>query len=160
MSQPEQVLEDKLIGQLTTLGYEYAHIPNEAALLQNLQQQLGPFNETEFSQREFKAIRKQHFKQTFFWADEQNNNITDLHAFTETFLNQHHLGKMILQYIVFNETFKILMVLRPYQYYAVEAIIEQVRPKSLREPAGSKQSPSVEPSLTRGIASVAPLPSQ
>ena len=34
---------------------------------------------------------------------------------------------MIAQYIVLNETNKILMVLRPYQYYASEAIIEHVR---------------------------------
>lgn len=71
--------------------------------------------------------RRQSFKQTFFWADVDNRNITDLTDFTNGFLNPDHLGKMIAQYIVFNETHKILMVLRPYQYYATEAIIERVR---------------------------------
>jgi type I restriction enzyme R subunit len=34
---------------------------------------------------------------------------------------------MITRYIVLNETEKILMALRPYQYFAVEAIIERVK---------------------------------
>jgi len=34
---------------------------------------------------------------------------------------------MICKYIVFNETSKILMVLRPYQYYAVEALVDRVQ---------------------------------
>ncbi len=34
---------------------------------------------------------------------------------------------MICKYTVLQETDKILMVLRPYQYYAVEAIVEQVK---------------------------------
>ena len=71
--------------------------------------------------------RKQSFKQTFFWADEKNNNITKLEKFADAFLNKDHLGKMIAKYMVMNETFRILMVLRPYQYYAVEAIIDQVK---------------------------------
>lgn len=71
--------------------------------------------------------RHQEFKQTFFWADERNRNITDLESFTGQFLDKDHLGRMIAKYVVINETNKILMVLRPYQYYAVEAIIEQVK---------------------------------
>lgn len=70
--------------------------------------------------------KDQSFKQTFYWADEKNVNISGLTEFTDAFLNSDHLGKMIAQYIVRNQTDKILMVLRPYQYYAVEAIIKQV----------------------------------
>lgn len=66
------------------------------------------------------------FKQTFFWADKQNRNIKELTDFTKAFLNKDHLGKMLAKYVVFNETHKILMVLRPYQFYASEAIISQV----------------------------------
>ena len=66
------------------------------------------------------------FKQTFFWADARNRNIKELSAFTKSFLDPGHLGKMLSKYIVFNETHKILMVLRPYQFYASEAIIDQV----------------------------------
>ena len=71
--------------------------------------------------------RYQSFQQTFFWADVHNRNITGLTDFVDAFLNPNHLGKMMAHYIVHNETHKILMVLRPYQYYATEAIIEQVR---------------------------------
>ena len=73
--------------------------------------------------------RKQSFKQTFYWADKLNKNIDNLTDFAKEFLNTDHLGKMIAHYIVHNETHKIPMVLRPYQYYAVEAIIDQVREK-------------------------------
>lgn len=70
--------------------------------------------------------RYQSFQQTFCWADVHNRNINDLTDFADAFLNPDHLGKMIAHYIVHNETYKILMVLRPYQYYATEAIIERV----------------------------------
>jgi type I restriction enzyme R subunit len=64
--------------------------------------------------------------QTYYWANEKNKIVTDVHEFARQFLNTDHLGKMISHYIVFNETFKTLMVLRPYQYYATEAIVKQV----------------------------------
>ncbi len=70
--------------------------------------------------------RLQSVKQTFFWADANNKNITELDEFADAFLNPNHLGKMLANYLVINETHKILMVLRPYQYYATEAIIRQV----------------------------------
>ncbi len=70
--------------------------------------------------------RLQSVKQTFFWADENNKNITELSAFANSFLNTNQLGKFISHYVVMNETFKNLMVLRPYQYFATEAIIRQV----------------------------------
>ena len=68
----------------------------------------------------------QSVKQTFFWADATNKNINELMPFAKAFLNTAQLGKMIAHYIVINETHKIMMVLRPYQYYATEAIIKQV----------------------------------
>lgn len=71
--------------------------------------------------------RLQSVKQTFFWADANNKNITGLTEFAHAFLNTNHLGKMISHYVVMNETFKNMMVLRPYQYFATEAIINQVK---------------------------------
>ncbi len=71
--------------------------------------------------------RLQSVKQTFFWADAQNKNVTDLTAFADAFLNPNQLGKMIAQYVVINETHKVMMVLRPYQFFAAEAIINQVK---------------------------------
>jgi type I restriction enzyme R subunit len=71
--------------------------------------------------------RRQSFKQTFYWAHEDNTTIRELTPFADAFLNREHLGTMIGKYIVLNETDKILMVLRPYQYYATEAIVERVK---------------------------------
>ncbi|MGH1337040.1 MAG: type I restriction endonuclease subunit R [Aureispira sp.] len=71
--------------------------------------------------------KRQSFKQTFYWADKENKGIHDLTAFTQQFLERSHLSKMLTQYIVLNEGLKILMVLRPYQYYATEAIVHQVK---------------------------------
>jgi type I restriction enzyme R subunit len=71
--------------------------------------------------------RYQSFQQTFYWADKENNRISNLNRFAEEFLEPCQLSKMIARYIVLAETEKILMVLRPYQYYAVEELIEKVK---------------------------------
>ncbi|WP_100656997.1 type I restriction endonuclease subunit R [Alteromonas flava] len=71
--------------------------------------------------------RNQRFKQTFFWADELNTKrYSDLADFAQVFLTPNHLTAMITKYVVLNETDRILMVMRPYQIYATEAIIERV----------------------------------
>jgi len=74
----------------------------------------------------FANNRKQSFKQTFFWADVENKNITNLEEFTEVFLERCHISKMICKYIVLAQVPKILMILRPYQFHATEAIIDRV----------------------------------
>jgi type I restriction enzyme R subunit len=72
--------------------------------------------------------RHQSFKQTFYWTNNENKRLTNiLNGFTSEFLEPCHISKMICKYIVLNETHKILMVLRPYQYYAVENIIDKVK---------------------------------
>lgn len=72
--------------------------------------------------------RNQSFKQTFYWTDINNKRLTNiLNGFTMSFLDPCQVSKMICQYIVLNEANKIPMVLRPYQYYAVEALIERVK---------------------------------
>jgi len=72
--------------------------------------------------------RNQSFKQTFYWTDKENKRLTNiLNGFTAEFLEPCHISKMICKYIVLNEANKIPMVLRPYQFYAVEALIERVK---------------------------------
>jgi type I restriction enzyme R subunit len=74
------------------------------------------------------GTHKQEFLQTFYWTDENNKSINNLtEGFAETFLERCHISKIICKYIVLNETEKKLMVLRPYQYYAVESIIKKVK---------------------------------
>jgi len=70
--------------------------------------------------------RKQSFKQTFYWADEDNTQITQLDKFADAFLEKCHVSKMIAKYIVLHQGDQILMALRPYQYYAVEKIVDKV----------------------------------
>ncbi|HIF9106012.1 TPA: type I restriction endonuclease subunit R [Photobacterium damselae] len=74
----------------------------------------------------FSNNRELSFKQTFHWTDVENNKINALPQFADAFLSQEHLTKMLSRYIVQNESGKFLMVLRPYQFYAVEAIVNQV----------------------------------
>ncbi|HEY3369655.1 MAG TPA: type I restriction endonuclease subunit R [Prolixibacteraceae bacterium] len=69
----------------------------------------------------------QSFKQTFYWSADTNKTITQLEQFAFCFLDTCHVSKMICKYVVLSEAYKILMVLRPYQYYAVEALIDRVK---------------------------------
>ncbi|MCB0451030.1 MAG: type I restriction endonuclease subunit R, partial [Confluentibacter sp.] len=253
-TQTEQVLENQLVEQLTTIGYSKINIPDEATLLKNLKTQLETHNNIKFSTKEFERVlnilskgsvfekaktlrQKQHiikdngenlyfeflntehwcqnqyqvthqvtiegkyknrydvtllinglplvqielkrrglemkeafnqinryqrhsfgsksalfqyvqlfvisngvntkyyannrhqsFKQTFYWTDKENKRITNiLNGFASAFLEPCHVSKMICKYIVLNETHKILMVLRPYQFYAVESLIDKVK---------------------------------
>ena len=70
--------------------------------------------------------RKQSFKFTSFWADKDNNRITKLEEFAKVFLEKCHVAKMVAKYTVLAEN-KTLMLLRPYQFYAAEAIVERVK---------------------------------
>ncbi|MEI1675079.1 type I restriction endonuclease subunit R [Acinetobacter baumannii] len=63
----------------------------------------------------------------FPWTDENNKRVNDLGKFTNTFLDPQHLTKMLMQYIVMHQSTQSLMILRPYQIYAVEKIIEHVK---------------------------------
>lgn len=66
------------------------------------------------------------YKFTFNWTDKGNNAFNDLNMFANFFFDKCTLGKIISKYIVLHEGEKALMVLRPYQYYAVEEIINRV----------------------------------
>ncbi|PZV13544.1 MAG: deoxyribonuclease HsdR [Pseudanabaena sp.] len=74
----------------------------------------------------FANNKYQAFQQTFYWTDKENNRISDLSEFADTFLRTCHLAKMITHYIVITAS-NILKVLRPYQVYATEALVEQVK---------------------------------
>src|SRR3990167_8030314 len=63
----------------------------------------------------------------FPWADVHNKHINEIVDFAEAFFNQKHLTQMLTQYMVLLETTKSLMVLRPYQIYAVQKIVEHVQ---------------------------------
>lgn len=62
---------------------------------------------------------------TFYWTDVNNDRITNLEQFCTFFLDRCRVAKMIARYMITNETEKILMVMRPYQVYAVENIVDR-----------------------------------
>ncbi len=66
------------------------------------------------------------FKFTFNWTDAANVPFNELDKFASFFFDKCNLGKIIGKYIVLHEGDKCLMVLRPYQFYAVEKILDRV----------------------------------
>src|SRR5690606_11452984 len=66
------------------------------------------------------------FQQTFYWTDAENKRISDLSEFAGTFLKPCHVAKMITHYVVITES-GVLKVLRPYQFYAVEGLVDRVK---------------------------------
>ena len=77
--------------------------------------------------RYFANNPNQGYKFTFNWTDKENNAFNDLNLFAAMFFDRCTIGKMISKYIVLHEGDKCLMVLRPYQYYAVEEILDRVQ---------------------------------
>ncbi len=67
------------------------------------------------------------YKFTFNWTDAENVPFNELDKFAAFFLEKCTLGKIIGKYIVLHEGDKCLMVLRPYQFYAVEKILDKVK---------------------------------
>ena len=67
------------------------------------------------------------YKFTFNWTDAANHPFNELDKFAVFFLEKCTLGKILGKYIVLHEGDKCLMVLRPYQFYAVEKILDRVQ---------------------------------
>lgn len=63
----------------------------------------------------------------FFWTDENNIRITNLKEFSVSFLARDHLIKMLTKFTVLNDTDKLMMIMRPYQVYAVESLVRQAK---------------------------------
>lgn len=66
------------------------------------------------------------YKFTFNWTDAANVPFNELEKFATSFFDKCTLGKIIGKYIVLHEGDKCLMVLRPYQFYAVEKLLDRV----------------------------------
>ncbi len=59
-------------------------------------------------------------------ADHDNNKIVQLFDFADMMLQKCEIGKLISRYMVLVETEKKILVMRPYQIYAVESIVNCV----------------------------------
>jgi len=74
----------------------------------------------------FSNNKQQSFQQTFFWTDKDNKRLSDLNEFAGEFLKPCHIAKMITHYSVITES-GVIKVLRPYQFYATEALVDKVK---------------------------------
>ena len=74
--------------------------------------------------RHFNFDAEERFLPLYQFASEDNKKITQLDNFAEKFLAKCTLGQMINRYVVLVASEQKLMMMRPYQIYAVKAIIE------------------------------------
>jgi type I restriction enzyme R subunit len=74
--------------------------------------------------RHFSFNADERFLPLYQFAGEDNNKITHLDSFAEKFLAKCTLGEMISRYMVLVASEQKLLMMRPYQIYAVKAIVE------------------------------------
>lgn len=72
-----------------------------------------------------KSTTSNSFEFTSYWADAKNRNIPDLEDFTATFFSRNTLLNVLTKYCVFTVD-RLLLVMRPYQIAATEAIVHRV----------------------------------
>jgi type I restriction enzyme R subunit len=80
-------------------------------------------NENEMINGKYNPILK---SLVFFWTDEKNTRINDLNSFTGEFFRKAAITEMMDKYMVIKSTEPVLMVMRPYQIYAVKAAKKRV----------------------------------
>ena len=66
----------------------------------------------------------ERFLPIYQWADSDNRKITHLDAFADDFLAKCALAQMISRYMVLVASEQKLLIMRPYQIYAVQAILD------------------------------------
>ncbi|AOU99182.1 DEAD/DEAH box helicase [Acidihalobacter yilgarnensis] len=74
--------------------------------------------------RHFAFNQDERFLPIYQFADEANTKITHLDSFAETFLVKCTLGQTINRYMVLIASEQKLMMMRPYQVYAVKQIVD------------------------------------
>jgi type I restriction enzyme R subunit len=74
--------------------------------------------------RHFAFNAEERFLPVYQFAAEDNKKITHLDSFAETFLVKCTLGQTISRYMVLIASEQKLMMMRPYQVYAVKQIVE------------------------------------
>ena len=92
------------------------------------------------------------FAFTNFWADQKNEKIKNLFAFTDCFLNKRTLQNILFRYCVFTASNE-LKVMRPYQIAACERILERINViyknykdyESLKLPPDPQTNSSIKP---------------
>jgi type I restriction enzyme R subunit len=73
--------------------------------------------------RHFAFNADERFLPVYEYADEENRKITRLDAFADVFLKKCDLGRTISRYMVLIASEQKLMIMRPYQVYAVKHMV-------------------------------------
>lgn len=84
--------------------------------------------------RYFANNRKEHFSfnaderflPIYQHADKSNKKIAHLHDFADDFLAKCTLGQLISRYMVLAQSEQKMLIMRPYQIYAVKAIVDAI----------------------------------
>ncbi|MBN2738866.1 MAG: type I restriction endonuclease subunit R [Spirochaetales bacterium] len=76
--------------------------------------------------RHFSFNADERFLPYYRFADENNKKITHLDSFAEVFLAKCTLGETISRYMVLVASEQKLLMMRPYQVYAVKAIVNSI----------------------------------
>lgn len=84
--------------------------------------------------RYFANNRKEHFSfnaderflPIYQHADKSNKKIAHLHDFADDFLAKCTLGQLISRYMVLVQSEQKMLIMRPYQIYAVKAIVDAI----------------------------------
>ncbi len=74
--------------------------------------------------RHFSFNADERFLPLYQFASEDNKKITHLDSFADAFLSKCTLGQMVSRYMVLVASEQKLLMMRPYQIYAVKAIVE------------------------------------
>jgi type I restriction enzyme R subunit len=77
--------------------------------------------------RHFAFNADERFLPIYQFADETNKKITHIDSFAETFLVKCTLGQTLSRYMVLIASEQKLMMMRPYQVYAVRAIVDCIQ---------------------------------
>lgn len=77
--------------------------------------------------RHFSFNAEERFLPVYQFADEANKKINFLDSFAETFLIKCTLGQTLSRYMVLIASEQKLMMMRPYQVYAVKAIVDCIQ---------------------------------
>lgn len=80
-------------------------------------------NENEMENGQYNPILK---SLVFFWTDEDNRRINTLDEFTADFFRKAAITEMIDKYMVIKSSEPVMMVMRPYQIYAVKAAKKRI----------------------------------
>lgn len=76
--------------------------------------------------RHFAFNAEERFLPVYEFADVDNKKIVHLDSFAETFLAKCTLGQTISRYMVLVASEQKLLMMRPYQVYAVKAIVDSI----------------------------------